>query len=294
MNHSLRRYLPWVAVGALFATGVQSCQNQQKMAPPASAKSSPDQPPGAIAAVPAPQAVVTPSKALPKDWKIAEEFDFDWMGNGQPSHFKIEQSAEEQTSRLTITMQRGAGLVVDNDDVWEEFARNFTPDEDFIKKNKNLAPSKYAFSIAPAPGARPLIFLTTPQYASDPETLFMLALDVKGLPTVSFQKTLHITEFRDLDGDGVAEIAGQPCFSQGWGHDFLTYDPFHVYQLRQALAPELKLSLPLTEKYNREHYYGWAGPECSEDLAVVLHPPGDRKPVIVTTKEANKMFPQKK
>src|SRR6185312_12696197 len=167
MNHSLRQYLPRIVVGALFATGMQSCQNQQKTAPPASAKSSPAQAPEAIAVVPAPQAVVIPSKAVPKDWKIAEEFDFDWQGNGQPAHFKIEQSAKEQISRLTITMQRGAGLVVENDNVWEEFARNFTPDEDFLKKNKNLAPSKYAFSIVPTPGARPLVFLATPQYASD-------------------------------------------------------------------------------------------------------------------------------
>jgi hypothetical protein len=230
-----------------------------------------------------------------KDWKIAEEFDFDWQGNAAPAHFKIEQSEEEQLSRLTIKIKGQPDFVLDNDDVWDQFKNDFTPEEKFLTRYKNLSSSKYGYVLAPASSGNrtPLLLMVTPQYGSDPGTLFVLALE-GGRPRVIFKNVFHITEFRDLDGDGVAEIAGQPCFSQGWGHDFLTYDPFHVYQLQPGQDAEFKLSLPLTEKYNREHYYGWAGPECSEQLAVVLHPPGGGKPVIVKAKEAEKMFPKTK
>jgi hypothetical protein len=230
----------------------------------------------------------------PKDWDVAEEFDFDWHGNGQPTHFKIEQSQDEQISRLTISIKGQKDWVLESDDVWEEFARDFLKEEDFLKKNRNLATSKYAFSLAPSHSARPWILLVTPQYGSDPGNLWVLALDSAGRPGIILKTTLHIKEFRDLDGDGVAEIAGQPCFSQSWSDNLLTYDPLHVYKLESTPKPELKLSLPLSQDYNLKHYYGWAGPDCSEDLAVVPHPPGGGKPVIMKTEEAKKMLGKKK
>src|SRR6476661_757301 len=159
---------------------------------------------------------VVQKPARPKDWGVEEEFDFDWQGNGQPAHFKIEQSQDEQTSRLTISIKGQKEWVLENDDVWEEFARDFLKEEDFLKKNRNLAASKYAFSLAPSPSARPWIFLVTPQYGSDPGNLFVLALDSAGHPAIILKTTFHIKEFHDLDGDGMAEIAGQPCFSQSW------------------------------------------------------------------------------
>jgi len=243
---------------------------------------------------PSPAVSAAQDQRRPKDWGVAEEFDFDWQGNGQPAHFKIEQSQDEQTSRLTISIKGQKEWVLENDDVWEEFARDFLKEEDFLKKNRNLAASKYAFSLAPSPSARPWILLVTPQYGSDPGTLFVLALDSSGHPAIILKTTLHIKEFRDLDGDGVAEIAGQPCFSQSWSDNLLTYDPLHVYKLESTPKPELKLSLPLSKDYDLKHYYGWAGPDCSEDLAVVLHPPGGGKPVIMKTEEAKKMLEKKK
>ena len=230
----------------------------------------------------------------PKDWRTAEEFDFDWQQNGQPAHFKIEQSQDEQISRLTISIKGQKDWVLENDDVWEVFERDFLKHEDFLKKNRNLAQSKYAFSLAPSTSAKPWIMLATPQYGSDPGTLLVLALDASGRPEIILKETLHIKEFRDLDGDGMTEIAGQPCFSQSWSDNLLTYDPLHVYKLEAAPKPELRLSLPLSQDYNLKHYYGWAGPDCSEDLAVVLHPPGGGKPAIMKTEEAKKMLGMKK
>jgi len=231
-----------------------------------------------------------------KDWATVEEFDFDWQGNGKPAHFKIEQSEEEQVARLTITIQGQQDFVLDNDDAWDQFKNDFTAEEDFLSKNKNLAASKYAYILSPSKSerSRPWIFLVTPEYGSDPGNLFVLGLDSSAHPKVMLKTTFHIKEFRDLDGDGVAEIAGLPCFSQSWNSNMLTYDPLHVYKLQTTPQPELKLSLPLSQEYNQKHYYGWAGPDCSEELAVVLHPPGGGKPVIMKTEEAKKLSGKKK
>jgi hypothetical protein len=282
------RFLTWCGLALVLAA---VCGKEARAALRLSdGTSSTAQAPGA----PTPAISAAQTQKQPKDWGVAEEFDFDWLGKGQPAHFKIEQSQDEQISRLTISIKGQRNWVLENDDVWEEFARDFLKEEDFLKKNKNLAASKYAFSLAPAPSARPWIFLVTPQYGSDPGTLFVLALDSSGHPAIILKTTLHIREFRDLDGDGVAEIAGQPCFSQSWSDNLLTYDPLHVYKFESTPKPELKLSLPLSQDYNMKHYYGWAGPDCSEDLAVVVHPPGGGKPVIMKTQEAKKMLEKKK
>ena len=69
----------------------------------------------------------------------------------------------------------------------------------------------------------------------------------------------------------------------------MTYDPFNVYKLGTSAAVPANLSLPLSKTYNLKHYYGWAGAICSEDVAVVLHSPKGGKPVVVTTKEAQRL-----
>ena len=284
---SLSRLLTWCGLALVVTSGYGKGGRDASLSfngKPASTQAS---------GSPSPITSTAQNPARPKDWGVAEEFDFDWQGNGQPAHFKIEQSQDEQTSRLTISIKGQKDWALENDGVWEEFARDFLKEEDFLKKNRNLASSKYAFSLAPSPSARPWIFLVTPQYASDPGNLFVLALDSTGRPEVILKITFHIKEFRDIDGDGVAEIAGQPCFSQSWSSGLLTYDPLHVYKFESTPKPELKLSLPLSQDYNVKHYYGWAGPECSEDLAVVLHPPGGGKPVIMKTEEAKKLLKKK-
>jgi hypothetical protein len=52
----------------------------------------------------------------------------------------------------------------------------------------------------------------------------------------------------------------------------------------------MNIDLRLTESYNKKNYYGWAGPKCSEDIAVVLHPPGGGKPVVMDAAKAKAMF----
>jgi hypothetical protein len=47
-------------------------------------------------------------------------------------------------------------------------------------------------------------------------------------------------------------------------------------------------SLALGERYNRAHYYGWAGPDTSEDWAVVLCATGG--PKIMAATDAERLF----
>jgi hypothetical protein len=62
-----------------------------------------------------------------------------------------------------------------------------------------------------------------------------------------------------------------------------------VYRLSNAPGENARLSIPLSKRYNLKHYYGWAGPKCSEDIAVVLHPPKGGKPIVVSAKEAQEL-----
>jgi hypothetical protein len=39
-----------------------------------------------------------------------------------------------------------------------------------------------------------------------------------------------------------------------------------------------------------KNYYGWAGAECSDDLAIVRNPPSGGKPLIMKAKEAEKLM----
>lgn len=254
--------------------------------------SSPSPQPAATAGAPSP----TPNArnmASTSAWTTVEEFDFDWQKD-TPAHFKLEQMSGER-SRLTVQMRGQRDFILESDLGWVEYGSDYQPGEKFLRANKNLSSSKYALilPISAESNASRLVFLFGDEYASDTERLHVLALDASGSPKVIFDRNFHVTEFHDLDGDGVSEIAGQPCFSQGWGHDLLTYDPFHVYQVITPAEMPARLSLPLTREYNLKHYYGWAGPDCSEDLAVVLHPPKHGKPVIVKASEAEKMFEKK-
>jgi hypothetical protein len=69
----------------------------------------------------------------------------------------------------------------------------------------------------------------------------------------------------------------------------MTYDPFNVYKLSNLPAVAAKLSLALSKSYNLRHYYGWAGAECSEKFAMVLHPPKSVKSLVATATEAERM-----
>jgi hypothetical protein len=286
------RFSGMCTLAVILVSAFVGCKGDKKATPQSAEASRPVTPAAPVAT---PSTAGSPQQNMSNGWTVAEEFDFDWERNGIPAHFKIEQNMAEQMCRLTIGIKGQPDFVVQDDEtIWVELSKGF--EKQFLSKNTNLAPSVYVYSLAPSQSAdhKPLLLLTTWAYASDPGKLYVLGLDSSGHPKVLLSTLFDITEFHDLDGDGTAEIAGRPCFSQSSGNDVFSYDPFHVYQLQSSPEMELKLSLPLSQEYNLKNYYGWAGPDCSEKLAVVLHPPAGGKPVIVTSDEARKMFENKK
>lgn len=126
-------------------------------------------------------------------------------------------------------------------------------------------------------------------FGSSPGSLHIVDLEGAKAPVIVLRKEeLEFDGMRDLDNDGVPEIIGFPCMTQEFGDHLLSYDPIHVFALRQpGLTAEL--SLTISKAYNERHYYGWAGPECSEDWTVVLRPPNGGKPIIMKTKDAENL-----
>jgi hypothetical protein len=185
-------------------------------------------------------------------------------------------------TRLRVQVPQHPDFILTNDSGWVKYT---SPDaelrSDLKKSVKNQVPSEYVLAVR-AGDNRTLLMLFGYAYASSPGSLDVLEIGVTGLPRV----VLHRDEFglkdiRDLDGDGLAEIVGYPCLSQESGDGILTYDPFNVYQLGRTASMKAVLSVPLSKAYNLKHYYGWAGPECREDIRVVLHPSNGNRPIIV-------------
>lgn len=156
----------------------------------------------------------------------------------------------------------------------------------------NLIKSSYLYltpKLKDAQG-RPALVVFGWAYASDPGSLRVLLLGKTGYPTSVFSSdTFYLAALQDIDGDGMSEIIGGHCLSQLWGTCFSTYDPYSVYHLPVSGEGKATLSLELSRRYNLKNYYGWAGPRCSEDLAVVLCAPKG-KPRIMSAKEAEKLY----
>lgn len=124
---------------------------------------------------------------------------------------------------------------------------------------------------------------------SDPGSLNIVALNQRGVPAVVFSsKTFQLTAIKDLDGDNQPEIVGLHCLSQEWGTCMTTYDPFSVYRLSAQTGKAVR-SIVLSRAYNLKNYYGWAGPNCSEQIAVVKCAPKG-KPKVMSTKRAKQLY----
>jgi hypothetical protein len=192
-------------------------------------------------------------------------------------------------TRIRIRVPRRKEFVLTNKDGWIKYLSKDAELSPELRKT-NLVPSEYVFAMK-AGENRTLLFLFGWPYGSSPGSLDVLEVSNNGQPRVVLHRDeLGLKELHDLDGDGLAEVVAYPCLSQEWGDGVLTYDPFNVYKLGRSPATPAKLSLSLSKTYNLEHYYGWAGAECREDFAVVLHPPKGGKPVVVTSKEARRMI----
>jgi hypothetical protein len=252
--------------------------------------------------IPTPKPAATPAptpataESTPQ-WKTVEEFAYTGGPALAPVHFKLElperYSRPGDFTRIHIQVKGQADFVVDNDDGWVESNNQDDPSEGYARlQNKNLVDSKYVLMVPASRRKRdpPLILLRSWGYASNAERLHVIGFQKGGKPVALLNEELDLIELADLDGDGNFEIAGAPCLSQGYGNDLSTYDPLHVYKIPHPITGPAVLSIPLSKTYNLRHYYGWAGPDCSEKIAVVLHPPGGGKPLIMDADAAAKLM----
>jgi hypothetical protein len=229
-------------------------------------------------------------------WITAEEFDYLLPRQRVPLHFKLElrKDDEELTfTRIHIKASDQPELVLDNDQGWAQYVQKDDSSKIWERLQKqNLLKSRYVLMLPFSLRERepPLIFLRSPGRASDADRLHIIGFQQSGQPFLLLDKDLEFNEFADLDGDGYREIVGSPCLGEEFGNGLQTYDPFHVYKISYPVTERAKLSIPLTKSWNLKHYYGWAGPDCSEKLAVVLHPPSGGKPLIMDADKAEKLM----
>jgi len=222
-------------------------------------------------------------------WQAIETTTFNWTKHG-PHTFVLESnSGNEPELRLRIKIKDKpdaivsvpGGIIKLNGETMDQ---GLTAD--------NLLHSAYLY-LTPKlhdSAGRPMLILFGEAFASDPESLRILALDKNDSMIEVFKSdSFRLTALIDLDGDGRSEIVGQHCFSQRWGTCFLTYDPYSVYRIQTGTSLKASLSLALTKSYNLKHYYGWAGPDCSEEIAVVQCAPKG-EPRVMSAKRAKHLY----
>lgn len=229
-------------------------------------------------------------------WVHVETASFDWDHEGHSFNFVLDRPGDYSrggdSTRLRIFAPNGSHYIFVDKDGLTTLADSVGP---------NWVTSHLTALVRANPlKSEHLLFLPTDSsfrkpfllcmfgwaYGSSPGSIHVIAL-INSVP----EQILYRQEFKIMDYDGFENnepilITGKPCLSQEWGNGLLTYDPYWVFSLPPGGAGLAHLSLPLSKKYNLKHYYGWAGPNCSEKLAVVLHPPGGAKPLIMDAKKA--------
>jgi hypothetical protein len=252
-----------------------------------------------------PVAVTTPTPAADATpflitnstkWNTVEEFDYQWKANQPSIHFKMEIPDKYNDPgdfiRIHIQPQGRPDFVLSNDDGWMEYNYGRHVKDFFEESEKrNLVQSKYVL-ILPAsknPDDSPLILLRSWGYASNPDRLHIIGLQPSGDPLLLFNDEFYLEDLSDMDGDGVAEVIGLPCFSEGLAKGVRTYAPYQVYKIAFPIQKLVGLSIPLTEQYTKQKYDGWAGPECSQKHVIVDREDKTKKPLVMTEEEFRKM-----
>jgi hypothetical protein len=229
-------------------------------------------------------------------WQRVASFQFNWNGQSNVQvilEIPSLRSDPVDFTRIVIRVPGRKAFVLTNKNGWVKYLSGDGSQPSKTLIAKNVVRSSYVLGLKVAEN-RTAIFLFGYAYASSPGSLDVLELSVDGQPRVVLHRDeLGLKDVRDLDADGVSEVVAYPCLSQHFGNGLLTYDPFNVYKLSEYPADAANLALPLSKAYNLKHYYGWAGPQCREDIAVVLHPPKQKKPVIMSTQEAAKLTSEK-
>ena len=224
-------------------------------------------------------------------WKhVATIFGQGCSGRTFVLEIPVDWDAAGDFSRLRIQSPEMAEFVLTSDNGWTKY-RDSIPSA-LRSRSRNLVNSEYLYCVSVLFGKanHTLLFVIGWAYASSPGSVHVIELESNRAPVVVFQKDeFEVRDLIDLNGDGRPEIVGLPCLSQEWGDHLLTYAPSHVYILPSGIAEKAMFSDLLSRLYNTQHSYGWAGKDCSDKLAVVLHPPGGGKPRIMEARDAEKL-----
>lgn len=230
-------------------------------------------------------------------WKVVEKVTYNWRGDSNPYEFvmSIPEDYDAGGDFTQLRILRGGREIfhLTDDDGFAKVKEAVLSPEIMKASSQNLLRTEHLLMLPDLKGRSqyPILMLFGWGYASDPGSLHVVALDSTGMP----REILRLTNFdlwstTDLDDDGVPELVGRKCLAEEWGSGFLTYVPVLVYRFGAAPDSPMTLDTVLSQRYNEEHLYGWAGSECREDLAVVLHPPGGGSPRILPAKDAEALF----
>jgi hypothetical protein len=237
---------------------------------------------------------LTTAAAAQPNWERLSGFQFNWNGRVNVRvvlERPVPWKEAGDFTRIRILVPGEKPLVLKTDTSWENFHDDPGNISREVLKSKNLVPSHYVLAVNASGDRRTLLILFGYAFGSSPGSLDIIELPPIGGPRVALHRDeLSLHSLTDLDSDGTAELVTAPCFSQAWGDNLLTYDPYNVYKLGQVPGEPAQISLALSKDYNLAHYYGWAGIACSEKLAIVLHPPGGGKPRMLPSKEAEALM----
>lgn len=242
--------------------------------------------------------LVTSLASAQTQWKQVETLHYDWAGTGKPATLILEIASDHygggEFDRVRILTPGNPEFVLQDKDGLTNFPKDTCQYKKFgLCKKANLVSSERLFFYR-LPSGGTLLFVFGWAYASSPGSFHALALTAKGMPReILSLREFDLDDMIDVDGDGTPEFVGKKCFSQEWGNHLLTYDPYSVYRLPTSPTGAATYSRELSKQYNLKNYYGWAGEDCREDVAVVVHPPGGGKPVIMNSKEAEKLSEKK-
>jgi hypothetical protein len=230
-------------------------------------------------------------RVQPVAWRPIETTSVEWSQGRGPYTLiveELEDESAEDSPRLRIGVPDGRSLIITAPGGLVTINDGLLLDQRLA--GDNLLRSTYLYLTTRLKGPRrsPMLVVFGQAYASDPGSLRVLSLDGSGYPLPVFtSNTFDLTALEDTDGDGNCEIVGKHCLSQSWGKCFTTYDPYSVYRLPVRRGAKAVFSPRLSKTYNLKHYYGWSGPRCREDIAVVLC---ERKPRIMSAKEARRLY----
>ena len=199
------------------------------------------------------------------NWQAIETTKFDWSKSTQTL---ILEKRNEEEFRLRIQTPGQVdfllpitnGILRLNDEIL---------DKQLLADNLLSSSYLYISPLLRDRSGRPMLLVFGEPRGSDPGGLNVVALGQTRVPIVVFSsEAFQLSAIKDLDGDNRSEIVGLHCLSQEWGTCFSTYDPYSVYRFSYR-SGKAALSVALSKAYNLKNYYGWAGPSCSELIAVV-------------------------